>query len=95
MSSAIVTAIHELKRLNVDLPIGVYANAFPAQLEDAQANSTIHDVRQELDPAGYLDFVDTWCRLGATIIGGCCGIGPEHIAMLHERFDNKMMEIVP
>lgn len=89
MSPAIDTAIHELQRLKVDLPIGVYANAFPAQQEDAQANSTMEEIRQELDPAEYLNFVDTWCRLGATIIGGCCGIGPEHIAILHERLTTK------
>ncbi len=85
MSLAIDTAIHELKRLKVDLPVGVYANAFPAMQKDALANSAMEEIRQDLDPAGYLDFVDTWCRLGATIIGGCCGIGPEHIAALHER----------
>lgn len=85
MSPAIDTAIHESKRLKVDLPVGVYANAFPAMQKNALANSTMEEIRQDLDPPGYLDFVETWCRLGATIIGGCCGIGPEHIATLHER----------
>lgn len=85
MSPAIEAAKGELNRLRVDVPIGVYANAFPAQQKDAQANATLHESRRDLDPEGYLDFVDTWCRLGATIIGGCCGIGPEHIAALHER----------
>ncbi|WP_163338999.1 homocysteine S-methyltransferase family protein [Desulfopila sp. IMCC35008] len=85
MSPAIKVAREEIDRLHVDLPIGVYANAFPAQQKDAQANSTLHESRQDLDPPGYLDFVDNWCRLGATIIGGCCGIGPEHIAALHKR----------
>jgi S-methylmethionine-dependent homocysteine/selenocysteine methylase len=85
MAPAIATANDELKRLNVDIPIGAYANAFPSQEQDAQANSNLLDIRQNLDPAGYLSFVDTWCRLGATIIGGCCGIGPEHIEALHKR----------
>jgi len=85
MAPAIDRATHEFKRLNVNMPIGVYANAFPSQLKDAQASSTLLDIRQDLDPAGYLSLVDTWCRLGATIIGGCCGIGPEHIATLHKR----------
>jgi len=85
MAPAIVTANEELKRLNVDIPIGAYANAFPSQQKDAQANSNLLDIRQDLDPAGYLSFVDNWCRLGATIIGGCCGIGPEHIKALHKR----------
>lgn len=85
ISPAIETAVRELTRLNVDLPIGAYANAFPAQQKDAQANATLQEIRPDLDPEGYLDFADTWCRLGATIIGGCCGIGPEHIAVLHNR----------
>jgi S-methylmethionine-dependent homocysteine/selenocysteine methylase len=85
MAPAIVAAVEELKRLNVDIPIGVYANAFPSQQEDAQANSTLMEIRQDLDPAGYISYVDTWCRLGATIIGGCCGVGPEHIKALHKR----------
>ena len=85
MAPAIVTTIQELKRLNVDVPIGAYANAFPSQQKDVQANSTLSELRQSLDPAGYLSFVDTWCCLGATIIGGCCGIGPEHIDALRKR----------
>lgn len=84
MSPAIETALNELKRLNVHRPVGVYANAFPAQKKDAQANSSLEEIRKDLDPTGYLDFVDTWCHNGATIIGGCCGIGPGHIAAIHD-----------
>lgn len=82
MAPAVETAINECKSLGVTLPIGVYANAFPAQLKDAQANSILQEIRQDLDPAGYLVLVKTWCKLGATIIGGCCGIGPDHISTL-------------
>lgn len=85
IAPAIETAVCELNRLNVDLPIGAYANAFHAQQEDDPANETLHDIRTDLDPDGYLDFADNWCRLGATIVGGCCGIGPEHIAALHKK----------
>ncbi len=62
--------------------IGVYANAFPPQGEVAEANSTLHDIRADLTPAGYLAWAEDWIRRGATIVGGCCGIGPEHIAAL-------------
>lgn len=86
VAPAIETAVNELKRLKVDMPIGAYANAFPAQQKDAQANSALQEIRQDLDPEGYLSITDSWCRLGATIIGGCCGIGPEHIATLHDRY---------
>lgn len=89
MSPAIKTAMNELNQHDIDIPIGVYANAFPAQTQDTEANSTLQEIRDDLDPAGYLEFVETWCRIGAKIIGGCCGIGPEHIATLHNWLQRK------
>ncbi len=61
--------------------IGVYANAFPPQREEA-ANESISNIRTDLDPARYARFAKDWIRLGADIVGGCCGIGPEHVAAL-------------
>jgi S-methylmethionine-dependent homocysteine/selenocysteine methylase len=66
------------------IAIGVYANAFPPQPKDAQANETLSQLRDDLDPAGYAGWAATWLTAGASIIGGCCGIGPEHIAALAE-----------
>ena len=88
MASAIDTALCELQSLKADMPLGVYANAFPPQLKEAQANSNLHEIRRDLDPAGYLSLANIWSKRGATIIGGCCGIGPEHIAMLHKKLKN-------
>lgn len=88
MASAVETALRELQHADIDIPVGVYANAFPPQQDDAQANLTLLDIRSDLDPNGYLAFVERWHSLGATIIGGCCGIGPEHIAALRARFDH-------
>ena len=62
--------------------LGVYANAFPPQGDQAQANATLHPIREDLTPEGYLGFARHWRDCGADIIGGCCGIGPEHIARL-------------
>ncbi len=39
---------------------------------------------RELSPEDYLVFAKRWYELGATIIGGCCGIGPDHIQALAE-----------
>ena len=64
------------------LTLGVYANAFPAQDEDAEANAGLSDIRADLDPPNYLRFVQDWRARGAGIVGGCCGIGPEHIAAI-------------
>jgi S-methylmethionine-dependent homocysteine/selenocysteine methylase len=62
--------------------LGVYANAFPPQGAEAEANSTLHDIRADLTPERYLGFARDWAERGATIIGGCCGIGPDHVAAL-------------
>ena len=67
--------------------IGVYANAFAPQREDEAANEAISDIRPDLDPARYARFAREWRQSGADIIGGCCGIGPEHIAALRAMRD--------
>jgi S-methylmethionine-dependent homocysteine/selenocysteine methylase len=69
--------------------LGVYANAFPPQRKDATANETLLDIRADLDPEGYLAFARAWRAHGAEIVGGCCGIGPEHIRALRAALDNK------
>ena len=82
MEAAVQAAADTLKGLHAPLAIGVYANAFPPQSEAAEANATLCDIRQDLTPQGYLAFAKSWRARGATVIGGCCGIGPEHIAAL-------------
>lgn len=85
MSAAIGAARRALGKAGRDLPIGVYANAFPPQDEEAEANSGLSPIRSDLDPPGYLAFVEDWVARGATLVGGCCGIGPEHIAELRRK----------
>ena len=64
--------------------IGVYANAFPPMAADAEANSALCPIREDLTPEGYSRFATAWHAAGASILGGCCGIGPEHIAALRK-----------
>ena len=68
--------------------IGVYANAFPPMAADAEANSALCPIREDLTPDGYGRFAAAWHTAGASILGGCCGIGPEHIAALRARADH-------
>ena len=35
-------------------------------------------------PLDYLGYVRQWMEQGVQIVGGCCGMGPEHIRMLYE-----------
>jgi len=69
--------------LGSDVLIGVYANAFPPQnANSAKANEEVSEIRKDLTPKRYAEFAAEWRALGATIIGGCCGVGPEHIRAL-------------
>jgi S-methylmethionine-dependent homocysteine/selenocysteine methylase len=83
MEAAIRAAQTEL---GADSPIrlGVYANAFPPMAADAEANSALCPIREDLTPEGYARFAAAWHEAGASILGGCCGIGPEHIAQLRQ-----------
>lgn len=82
MGSALAAARARRDAGGAALSLGIYANAFPPQPKDTQANDTLHELRGDLDPAGYLGWVQQWRSAGADIIGGCCGIGPEHIAAI-------------
>ena len=64
------------------LPIGVYANAFVPAEQPGEANAELSGLRNDVVPAAYLAWAREWVARGARIIGGCCGIGPEHIAAL-------------
>ncbi|RMS45609.1 Homocysteine S-methyltransferase protein [Pseudomonas coronafaciens pv. garcae] len=82
IGGAIDAAREVFEALGVDIAIGAYANAFPPQPKDAKANDGLDELREDLDPEGYQQWAADWVKRGATHIGGCCGIGPEHIAVL-------------
>jgi S-methylmethionine-dependent homocysteine/selenocysteine methylase len=64
--------------------LGVYANAFLPEPPSDEPYAGISGIRPDLDPENYLKWVRRWVNQGATIVGGCCGIGPEHIAAIRK-----------
>ncbi|MDD9842209.1 MAG: homocysteine S-methyltransferase family protein [Alphaproteobacteria bacterium] len=87
MEEAIHTA-HEICAHDTktkDIKIGVYANAFePKDKETSKANEDYSVLRPDLTPQLYAQFAKTWIAKGATIIGGCCGIGPDYIRQIKD-----------
>jgi S-methylmethionine-dependent homocysteine/selenocysteine methylase len=57
------------------VPLGVYANAGAADDKFGWRSS-------QLGAETYAASARTWIAAGATLIGGCCGTGPLHIAAL-------------
>jgi S-methylmethionine-dependent homocysteine/selenocysteine methylase len=62
--------------------IGVYANAFVPMEPLIEANEGLTDLRADVTPQAYLHWARDWVARGARIVGGCCGVGPAHIAEL-------------
>lgn len=77
-------AIRQLAEALGDAPvqIGAYANAFEAKEEGYASNGVVLAHRDDLTPAAYAAMAQRWVDAGATIVGGCCGIRPDHIEAL-------------
>lgn len=85
IADAIQIAKDVLSEINDKVQLGAYANAFPPQPKNATANDGLDELRKDLSPDSYLVWAQRWKEQGATLIGGCCGIGPEHIKALSEQ----------
>ena len=68
------------------LPFGAYANGFVEIPDTWQEKGGVAqlETRQDLSPALYAAEAQSWLAAGATIIGGCCEVGPAHIARLRQ-----------
>jgi S-methylmethionine-dependent homocysteine/selenocysteine methylase len=81
---AVLPAIRAARSvLDPEVAVGGYANRFRAgHDQDAEANAQIAAYRDDVGPDAYAGFAARWIDAGATLVGGCCGIEPEHIARL-------------
>jgi len=58
-----------------DGPLGAYAHAATVEGGEVSFIDTI-------SPAAYAAYEPAWHAAGATMVGGCCGIGPDHLRAL-------------
>lgn len=82
---SMTTAMPELAAIG--LPTGAYANGFtgiPADFVPGKTYETL-SARRDLGPEVYADYVMRWVDDGASIVGGCCEVGPAHIAEIRDR----------
>ncbi|TPI49662.1 homocysteine S-methyltransferase family protein [Mesorhizobium sp. B2-9-1] len=81
---AIAAALPELVALGG--PVGAYANGFTSveALKHGGTVDVLH-ARHDLDPQAYSDQAIGWVDAGAGIVGGCCEVGPAHIAALRDK----------
>jgi len=64
--------------------VGGYAHGFEAMAQPYSGTelTKVADGRFTMTPPGYARFARGWIDSGAAIVGGCCGVGPSHIAAL-------------
>ncbi len=92
---ALPAAMAVLKDAGV--PFGGYANGFKQITKAFIAGGTTADdlsAREDITPAVYAEHVMNWVAAGATIVGGCCEVGPAHIAAIADRLNAAGHEIV-
>jgi S-methylmethionine-dependent homocysteine/selenocysteine methylase len=89
---SITRALPQLAQTGIQY-VGGYANTFQSIPEDwdldgdKQTDGSL-DLRTDLDPERYAEHARDWIEAGATVIGGCCGTRPAHIAKLKELIDS-------
>jgi S-methylmethionine-dependent homocysteine/selenocysteine methylase len=72
-----IEASLEVLQANWSGPIGVYAHSGKFVPPNWVFTDTI-------SPEDYASAADRWLKRGVQVIGGCCGIGVEHIQLLRD-----------
>jgi S-methylmethionine-dependent homocysteine/selenocysteine methylase len=83
--------------LGAGLPVGAYANGFTRITKEFLGHKPTVDAltaRRDLSPEAYARMALGWVDQGATIVGGCCEVGPAHIAALAAALRGAGHEIV-
>ena len=64
-------------------PLGAYPHYGEFVMPNWQFIDTV-------SPEAFAAEAEQWLELGAQLIGGCCGITPEHIRLLKERLPERL-----
>ena len=76
-----VDACLDILNENWDGLVGVYAHSGRVIDDEWKFDETI-------SPAEYAVYARCWLKRGINLIGGCCGIRPDHIHQLHPLIEN-------
>ena len=74
----------EIARQNWPGTLGAYTHSGHFAMPHWQFDNLI-------SPEAYLAEAQDWVAMGVQVIGGCCGIGPDHIRLLAERLPKTLI----
>jgi len=71
---------------HLDIPYGGYANGF-SSVAPLHPGGTVDllSAREDLDERKYASHALDWINKGATVVGGCCEVGPSYIDYLQQQ----------
>jgi homocysteine S-methyltransferase len=88
INCSVPEAVTQAMELLVDsgIPFGGLANGFTS-IAAMAPGGTVEGLRarDDLGPVAYADHAINWIGQGASLIGGCCEVGPDHIAEIRNR----------
>ncbi len=78
------------------LRYGGYANGFTS-VDGLAPGGNVDSLaaRKDLGPEAYAEFAFSWIEAGASIIGGCCEVGPKHIGYLDQCLNEAGFDRIP
>ena len=79
--NAISSGLEVLQRLT-DKPIGGYPNVFSVP-DGWTLDNDVETLKNDLTKESFSSFCKVWQVKGASIFGGCCGVGPELMAEMN------------
>ncbi|MBI4306152.1 MAG: homocysteine S-methyltransferase family protein [Chloroflexi bacterium] len=78
-----VTATIPNLRRAFDIPVGCYPNVGYIPLAPLRGKTVAEGINTlGISPAELAEKAKAWVNIGADIVGGCCGTGPDHIAAM-------------
>jgi S-methylmethionine-dependent homocysteine/selenocysteine methylase len=74
--------------------VGAYANGFTS-VDKLYPGDTVEQLhaRKDLSPQQYAQQLMQWVEQGASIVGGCCEIGPGHIRAVYEALERRELHL--
>lgn len=79
---------------HLEIPFGAYANGFTS-VEALKPGGTVDALsrREDLDEATFTRHAMDWIAAGATMVGGCCEVGPSYIRHLHDSLSREAYSV--
>ncbi|MBD3224303.1 MAG: homocysteine S-methyltransferase [Caldithrix sp.] len=80
---------------HLDMPFGGYGNAFTS-INALKPGGTVDvlTARDDMNEKKYALHVMDWIQKGATVIGGCCEVGPSYIHYIYKQLQSEHYNIV-